>query len=427
MATELKRRLDVRKNELARDSGMAYQAPKKATGGRPLLLVTQGQIERLVTLGFSQTKIANLLGVSRTTLWRRMRELHIERQYDAISDQALDDMATDYRREHPYTGEKELIGHLRSCELHIQRFRIRESIHRTDPINTALRWHDNINRQPYHVPSPNSLWHIDSNLKLIRWGFVIQAGIDGYSRVIVYAKCSLNNRSDTVLESFLEAEARHGKPSRVRSDHGGENTKVAEYMLRTRCLYRGSIIITGPSNRNQRIERTWRDCNRSVVRLFSRIFKFMEDKDRCLELGNPIHMYCLQSVYLPRIQKTLAEWIEAWNNHPMHGCGNSTPLQTRETGFLKRFHSNSRAVRDVLDPPIASPEAEDSYGVEPLGESDEGEDEAGSLPFVSVARVHVPFDEERLREAIGHLDPLHNDDNYGIDTYKLFVEQLLLL
>ena len=42
----------------------------------------------------------------------------------------------------------------------MSREQIRETIRRTDPLNTALRWHGTTARQPYSVPGPNSLWHI---------------------------------------------------------------------------------------------------------------------------------------------------------------------------------------------------------------------------------------------------------------------------
>ena len=176
--------------EKTKDS-RSYRAPKEdSAGGRRRYHVRRDQIERLLSLCFTHTRIAELLGISRMTLWRRMRELDVEATYDGISDDELDKLVEEYRKVHPFTGERELLGHIRSRELHIQRYRVRDSIHRVDPINTALRWHDKLQRKPYSVPRPNSLWHIDANLKLVRWGFVIQASMDGYSRVVVY-RCQM--------------------------------------------------------------------------------------------------------------------------------------------------------------------------------------------------------------------------------------------
>ena len=65
------------------------------------------------------------------------------------------------------------------------------------------------------------------NLILIsRWRMVIHGGIDGFTRIPVFLKCSTNNRAETVLDAFLKATQEYGLPSRVRSDKGGENTAV---------------------------------------------------------------------------------------------------------------------------------------------------------------------------------------------------------
>ena len=101
----------------------------------------------------------------------------------------------------------------------------------------------------------------DGHHKLIRWRFDVHGGIDGYSRMIVYLKCSTNNRATAVLECFREAVRFFGLPSHVRSDQGTENTLVAFYMLRHRGHDRRSMI-TGSSTHNQRIERLWYDTQK---------------------------------------------------------------------------------------------------------------------------------------------------------------------
>ena len=71
----------------------------------------------------------------------------------------------------------------------------------------------------------------DGHHKLVRWRLVTHAGIDGYSRLIVYLRCSTNNKARTVYELFIEAVHQYHLPSRVRSDQGGENILVGQHMM----------------------------------------------------------------------------------------------------------------------------------------------------------------------------------------------------
>lgn len=87
--------------------------------------------------------------------------------------------------------------------------------------------------------------------------------MDGFSRTIIYLACLDNNRASSVLSLFIAGVQNFGKPARVRSDQGLENTGVARFMLYRRGLNRHSVI-TGRSVHNQRIERLWAELNRVV-------------------------------------------------------------------------------------------------------------------------------------------------------------------
>lgn len=53
-----------------------------------------------------------------------------------------------------------------------------------------------------------------------RWGFVTHGGIDGFSRMTTFLKCSTDNEPVTVLDSFIDAVNHYGLPEKARSDRG---------------------------------------------------------------------------------------------------------------------------------------------------------------------------------------------------------------
>ena len=238
-------------------------------------------------------------------------------------------------------------SHLQIRGHRVQQSRVRESMRRVDPIGVVYRWSQTIHRRAYHVSCPNALWHIDGNHALIRWKLVVHGGIDGYSRLIVYLQCAGNNKARTVLNLFLKATSRHGWPSRVRSDPGGENTLVALFMVLHRGVGRGSHLV-GPSVHNQRIERLWRDVYTGCNSLFYHLFHYLEDT-ALLDPNNDIHLYALHYVYIPRINEALSLFVCAWNRHQLRTAGSFSPQQLWVSGMLQYMHSQHSAVHDYFE------------------------------------------------------------------------------
>ena len=244
--------------------------------GRPSFIIPSEMLEDLRGYGFSWNKIAQMLGVSRWTIHRRVISMDLSNlgDFTLISDNELDQLISDYINRHGATsGLTYITGYLRSIGFRIQRHRIRESMTRVQPRNAILRWGMIVQRRKYHVPWPNSLWHLDGHHSLIRWSLVVHGCIDRFSRRIIYLQCSTNNLSETVLALFLNATEDDGGlwPSRIRVDRGVENVRVCDAMVEARGEGRGSFI-AGPSTHNQRIERLWRDVFRCVLHYFTTYF-----------------------------------------------------------------------------------------------------------------------------------------------------------
>ena len=103
-----------------------------------------------------------------------------------------------------------LVGHLRSQGIRVPRQRAHDSLFCIDPTGVSDRLRNTLHRRRYSVPGPNSLRHIDGYHKLVRWKFVIHGDIDGYSRAIFSLNAATNNRSLTVLDSYLEGVNEYG-------------------------------------------------------------------------------------------------------------------------------------------------------------------------------------------------------------------------
>ena len=246
-----------------------------------------------------------------------------------------------------------------------------------DPVDTALRWRLVVYCRKYNVPTPNSLWHCD------------------------------NNRAETVLGLFEESTKTFGLPSRARCDYGMENALVAEFMLRRRGLDRGSII-TGSSD-NCRVERAHRDVYAGVLCFYAKLFDEME-KDGILDPLNELHLFCLHYIYLPRINKSLQEFVDQMNQRPVSTEHNISPLQLWTSGMLQNINSQHTALTvDEME----------QYGVDP--------DESATVSDEDY-QVHIDppnfmlTEEQRMQLP----DPFQNDHNQGRNNYLDSVECLTL-
>ena len=148
----------------------SFDGPVTSGAGRPRHDLDMRQLEHLIDLGFTAVDMAAIMGVSRSTVSRRLREygLSMQRKYCAISDQDLDDIVLTIAQQYPDCGQKMMQGHLRERGIMVQQTRIRESMRRTDPYGTDVRFRTRLRRRQYNVRYPMELWHIDGNHKLIR-------------------------------------------------------------------------------------------------------------------------------------------------------------------------------------------------------------------------------------------------------------------
>jgi hypothetical protein len=196
-------------------------------------------------------------------------------------------------------------------------------------------------------------------------------------------------------------------PSRVRSDEGTENVLVAAHMLEKRGSARRSML-TGSSTHNQRIERLWRDMHYSVIGLYYKLFYFMEEQE-LLDPLDDLSLWALHYIYIPRINRSLTEFINGWNNHSIRTANHKTPQQLFTAGCLILQHSGI----DALD---IETMVDNSYGIDP------DSDIAANNENIVVPENRITFSGADMRALKTAIDPLGASDTYAIDLYEQTVQ-----
>ena len=195
----------------------------------------------------------------------------------------------------------------------------------------------------------------------------------------------------------------------MRSDHGGENVLIWQQMANERGP---SSVIVGNSVRNQRVERFNLDINKNVTRQFAAIFRDLEFEGH-LHASNETDLFCLQYVYLPRINRVLQQFIAAHNHHAISSEGSASPIQL----FHRYYHLTELHGTTFYSAPYPTLNVQNL-----LCNPDE-------LPHVDVQARPCPLTLEKFAELQRLVDPLDSSLNHGKDLFDRtvdFVAQSLL-
>ena len=374
--------------------------------GRPLYDIPRDWLQGCLEYGFSQKDISVMIQVSEKTVSRRIHEFQLREycpKYTNILEEELENTVREILLSFPNIGVRVLKGHLLARNIKVTWERVRKVLWSVDPDGIVSRslCCPTIYRRKYNVQGSNALWHIDGNHKLIRWGFVVHGGIDGFSRKVVYLNCNTNNKASSVLNLFMTAVEQFGLPSRVRGDQGVENYDVARYMFAhpRRGPDRRSFI-AGKSCHNQRIERLWRDVFTSCLSKFYCVFWYLEDSG-LLDINDEFQLYILHTVFLPRINADLFKFCAGWGNHSLRTSGNRTPNQLWLLGQINYQPDNTVEGIDQF------------YGIDFDGPINV-EDEFARIEPVEIPHLLTNGEKERL---FNEVDIMGESDSFGVDIF----------
>uniref|UniRef100_A0A3B3SWA4 Integrase core domain-containing protein n=1 Tax=Paramormyrops kingsleyae TaxID=1676925 RepID=A0A3B3SWA4_9TELE len=311
----------------------------KTGPGRPRLHLNEDRLLHLLGMQLPVPCIANLLGVSKRTVFRRMAECNVSVRghYSTLSNEELDRLIIDIKTSMPNAGYRMVRGALKGIGHLVQWERVVASMHRVDTagILSRLTQLGCVVRRTYSVPCPKFLFHIDTNHKLIRYNIVIFGGIDGFSRKIMYLGTANNNLASTTLRFFNQAVQQYGFPLRVRGDHGNDECGCCQVDVHSTGNRKGQLqYIAGKSVHNQRIERLWRDVWMGVTWTFYNLLHNLEEQGN-LDISDSVHLFCCHYVFIPRLQTSLHVFCCGWDDHPLRSEGNMTPNQLWEVGQMQ--------------------------------------------------------------------------------------------
>lgn len=154
--------------------------------GRPAKIISEDLLRDTFAphRNISVPKLGKVIRLNRNTINKARKALGIRREFSQWTDEELDRVVEEIRKEKPSVGLKFICARLRSKGVKMQRERVRKSMRRNDPIGVELRGRKAIRRRNYVVAGPDALWHMDGYHKLILWGIVIHGLIDGYCRTV---------------------------------------------------------------------------------------------------------------------------------------------------------------------------------------------------------------------------------------------------
>lgn len=135
--------------------------------GRPRITIERQTVLDLLGTGLPLTSLCDLHEVSRSTLYRRMKDhnLSVRKCYSDVTDDVLDQKVRFIKAQMPHAGYGLIKGSLQASGYRAPWRRVKSALQCVDGAGVLSRMVQLscIARRTYSVPAPLSLVHIDTN------------------------------------------------------------------------------------------------------------------------------------------------------------------------------------------------------------------------------------------------------------------------
>ena len=120
--------------------------------------ISKQLLKNLIKEGLTTNEISKTVCVSERTIYQRMLEYGLKkREFSKITDEQLDTEVLALTKEFPFNSELMLAHLLKGRGLYVQRFRLRDSIHRVDKDGIEARTRRRLIRRTYNLKGPSHL------------------------------------------------------------------------------------------------------------------------------------------------------------------------------------------------------------------------------------------------------------------------------
>ena len=352
-----------------------------------LLEALEGEIRwRIAHLGETFQTVSEYLqgifpgvrGISTRSIRRfcHSRDIHYRSRLSTVELESWLVQHTVTRVGHSY-GRRSLHGLLRSQGIHVSQSRIGAALRNAFPLQHSVRRQTlgrALNPIPYRADFYGQKIHFDQNEKLVMYGIVHVAAVDGHSRKIVGFYTMPRKNSITIYNNiFRPLLLSEGVWDQLRCDHGSEFCLIAtvqEYLSGYRGNQQRLPVLLTTSRQNHRVERLWVEVNSRINYPIKTVLVAMEEAEY-VDMRNNIHRFAVSWVGIQVAASPISTFVEAWNDHripgPQGGIPNIMASNTRQIQALPSVQvpSTSEAIQ-LHESARSQLTRECTFGTDPL-------------------------------------------------------------